>query len=217
MKSTNSGYLKLFSVIFSLLVIAACSPQVQVTGFWKTPTPPVDKKFKKLFILAIVSNGEMRSTLEHDLSDAATKRGYEVLRSEEAFPAKDTGLVVVTKEEILKKATEMGCDGILSFAVLSQSEQSRYVPGLYAYNPVSYGFYDMFAGYYSYMAPVVYSPGYYSVENYYFMESNFFQIETGKLMWSIQSEVLNPTSIKKFSKKYTVSLIDQLKMEEIVR
>ena len=217
MKSSNSVYLKLFSFITLLFVLEACSPAVQVTGSWKTPTPPDGKKFKKLFILAITGNGELRSTLEHDLGVAATKRGYEILRSEEAFPPADTGNVVVKKEDILNKAREMGCDGILSFAVLSQSEQSRYVPGVYAYNPVSYGFYDMFAGYYTYMAPVVYSPGYYSTDKYYFMESNFFEIESEKLLWSVQSESLNPSSIKKFSKSYTVSLIDQLKQEDIVK
>lgn len=215
--SSNYSPYKLFSILFLLLTLGACSPTVKVTGSWKTPTPPEGKKFKKLFILAITSNGELRSTLEHDLGEAATKRGYQILKSEDAFPPADTGNVVVKKEDILNKAREMGCDGILSFAVLSQSEQSRYVPGMYAYNPVAYGFYDMFAGYYTYMAPVVYSPGYYATDKYYFLESNFFEIETGKLMWSVQSESLNPTSIKKFSKSYTSTLLDQLKLEHIVK
>lgn len=217
MKSSNSVCLKLFSVVTLLFLMGACSPTVQVTGSWKTPTPPEGKKFKKIFVLAITSNGELRSTLENDLSEAAIKRGYEVIRSEEAFPRADTGNVVVKKEDILNKALEMGCDGILTFAVLSQSEQSRYVPGMYAYNPVSYGFYDMFAGYYTYMAPVVYSPGYYSTDKYYFMESNFFDTVEGKLLWSVQSESVNPSNIKKFSKTYTNTLLEQLKQEHIVK
>lgn len=205
-----------YLTIFFSVVLISCAPSIKVTGTWKSQEQLQTKKFNKIFILAITGNGELRNKLETEMASAAKKEGFEYITSSQAFPP-TAGTTVVKKEELLNKARELGCDGIVTFAVLDQKEESRYVPGNLTYNPIGYGFYDVFNSYYNYWSPVVYSSGYMAQDKYYYLESNFYNTQNEKLLWSVQSEVVNPTNITKFSKKYTAALVAQLKKDAILK
>jgi hypothetical protein len=49
----------------------------------------------------------------------------------------------------------------------------------------------------------MYDPGYYTTDKTYFMEGELFDAETETMIWSVQTESYNPSSIDKFSKQLT--------------
>ncbi|HMT28040.1 MAG TPA: hypothetical protein PKD91_02050 [Bacteroidia bacterium] len=210
-------YQKFIYGVLLLSLLTACAPTVKVTGSWKNPQQEKDKKYSKIFVLAITGNGAIRESLENELGAAALKRGFEVVKSMDAFQNPASGTLVIKKEDLMNKVRELGCDGIITFAVLDQKEESRYVPGNLSYNPIGYGFYDVFNSYYNYWSPVVYTSGYFSNDKYYYLESNFFDASSEKLIWSVQSETLNPSGLSKFSKQYTTTLVDQLKKDNVIK
>jgi hypothetical protein len=55
-----------------------------------------------------------------------------------------------------------------------------------------------------------YEPGYYVTDKTYFMETNLYDIESNQLIWSAQSETVNPGSIDNFVSTYPQILVDQL-------
>jgi hypothetical protein len=67
-----------------------------------------------------------------------------------------------------------------------------------------------FGGYYGYMGPMMYNPGYYTEEKTYFMEADLFDVASEKLIWSAQSEAYDPSSISKFSRDYTAVIVDRI-------
>jgi len=58
---------------------------------------------------------------------------------------------------------------------------------------VNYGSYGNYYGYYNYYSPQVYSPGYYSVDKTFYLETNAYDLASDKLLWSVQSEARNPS------------------------
>jgi hypothetical protein len=87
-----------------------------------------------------------------------------------------------------------------------------YNPGT-VYAPVNYGYYGSFYGYYNYYYPVVYSPGYYSVDKTFYLECNLYDLAADKLLWSIQSEARNPKDLHSWFKAYANMLISHLKQK----
>ena len=104
---------------------------------------------------------------------------------------------------------QLGCDAILTVGLVDKTSETRYVPGTVSYSPyMGYGY--GFGGYYGYMGPTMYNPGYYTTDKTYFMEANVFDASNEKLIWSAQSEAYDPTSISKFSRDYTTILMDKI-------
>ncbi|HRI19814.1 MAG TPA: hypothetical protein PLA68_02620 [Panacibacter sp.] len=115
------------------------------------------------------------------------------------------------KEAFLKKVSDLGCETIFTVALVDKQSETRYNPGsssIYAPYPM-YGYYGRFGGYYGYSS-MMYSPGYYSTDKTYFLESNLYDAKTEELLLSIQSKAENPPAIQKSSKLYTESLIKEL-------
>jgi hypothetical protein len=81
---------------------------------------------------------------------------------------------------------------------------------------MSYGMYGSYYGYYNYYSPQVYSPGYYSSDKTYYIESNFYDLASDELLWSIQSEAYNPTSLESWFKEYSYQLLNELRAEKLI-
>ena len=54
-------------------------------------------------------------------------------------------------------------------------------------------------------------------EKTYFMQGNLYDAASEEIMWSVQSKIFNPSSVKKFSKSYTASLVKQLEQEKLLK
>ena len=114
------------------------------------------------------------------------------------------------KAVILAKVRELGCDAILTSALVDKQSETRYVPGTVTYAPyMGYGSYG-FGGYYGYMYPAMYgSPGYYTTEKTYFIETNLFDVASEKMIYSVQSTAYDPSTITAFSRDYCEAVTKQ--------
>ncbi len=81
---------------------------------------------------------------------------------------------------------------------------------------MNYGMYGSYYGYYNHYYPQVYSSGYYTSDNTYYIESNFYDLEQDQLLWSIQSEAYNPPTLDKWFDRYSYDLLDELKKEGLI-
>ncbi len=77
--------------------------------------------------------------------------------------------------------------------LLGVEEKTEYVPPrTYTVPGHYYGYY----GYYGSSWDVVHEPGYYQTHTIVRLETNLYQVQTGDLVWSGQSETFNPNSVK---------------------
>jgi len=76
--------------------------------------------------------------------------------------------------------------------------------------------YGSYYGYYRYYSPMVYSPGYYTTDKTYYIETNFYDLEEDLLLWSIQSEAYNPSSLDSWFDQYSFNLLNELAREGLI-
>lgn len=201
---------KIFALILMAGYLVSCGPSQQVTSSWVNRDFTPTKKYQSLFVVALVQNQSARNIIETDLAKSGEAKGLKVYKSTEVFaPNFSSKENLPSKEDIVNKVRELGCDGILSVGLVDKQSETRYVPGTMTYMP--YGGYGMgWGGYYGYMGATMYNPGYYTTDKTYFMEANLFDVATEKLIYSAQSEAYNPSSISKFSSTYAAVLADRI-------
>lgn len=210
MKQTR--FLGMLCIVAAAWSVSSCSPAIQTTASWvnkEKTTPPQD--YKSVFITVLTDNLETKTILENDLANAAAAHGFKAYKSLESFGPISGKEGLPVKEAFLKKVNELNCETIFTVALVDKESETRYNPGtttIYAPYP-RYGYYGRFGGYYGYSS-MMYSPGYYSTDKTYFLESNLYDTKTEELLVSIQSKAENPPAIQKSSKLYTESLIKEL-------
>lgn len=202
---------KFFTIAFAALYLVSCGPSQRITSAWKSPDM-TSKTYNTVFILALMENQSARNIIETDMANAATAKGYKVYKSSEVFAPSFQKGNLPSKQDVIDKVRSLGCDAIVSSHLVDKQSETRYVPGTTTYMP--YGAYGMgWGGYYGYYGSMYSTPGYYTTDKTYFLETNIFDVESEKLIWSAQSEAYNPSSISKFSRDYTAILAEQIRKD----
>jgi hypothetical protein len=209
--------IKLIKVLAFTLLIAACAPSTVMTGSWKNPNLGVGKSgYKHLFIAAMTSDLDVRSKMESALAVKAKERGLEVTQSMDVFPPGFTKNDIPSKEKLAEIIRGTKSDVILTVAVKSKKEETRYVPGsattMYAPYP-RYGYYGGFYGYYG----QTYQNGYYTTDEIVFLETNLYDVESEELIWSGQTKTTNATNFDSFFREYYYAILDRMQKDGIVQ
>ncbi|HQQ95145.1 MAG TPA: hypothetical protein PLQ93_11365 [Bacteroidia bacterium] len=205
----------LIAITLTILGLSACSPSQEIVATWvdKEHLPKVP--YKKVFVLGLVQDNILRAKVENKLRDELIKRGKTVVTSSELFPAKMSE-TKMSNEELIKIIKGTGCDLVFTVALLDVKTTQTYQPGS-SYSPYGYGPYGSYYGYYGYYAPYTSSPGYYVTDRSYYVETNFYDVSTDKLICSVQSVAYNPSSFDSWYFDYSRLLIYTLKKEGVVK
>ena len=209
-----------------LLIIGAafnsCSTtKVRVIGTWvnKEKVPALKGKVTSVFINVMTQNEVVKSALENDLADAAAAKGIKSEKSYYIFGPVRSRESLPPTELILKNIRSLGCNVIFTVVLMDQKSETRYVQGsgVSAYAPYPhYGYYGSFGSYYGYSS-TVYTPGYYTEDKTYYIESNLYDATTEELLVSMQTKVVNPSEIEKSGKQYTKALIQELENQGLLK
>lgn len=201
-----------FVIVF--ILFESCSPANKITYSWSNTDFKAGKPFKKIFLAALVNNPHVRTHLEEDMWLTAKANGFDTERSWDYFPPSFSKPNPPSRELMMEKIKNLGCDLIFTITLTDKQSETRYVPrNLGYYGPYS-GYGLQFRGFYSYWYPYAYDPGYYVTDKTYFMEGNLFDAETETLIWSVQTKTINPGSIEKFSKALIESMLER-SMEDL--
>jgi len=202
--------LKIFSILLTAVLLQGCGPSQKITSSWAAPDAKAKGPYNKVFVVVLSPNSTANYDIESQMANTLIARGFKVVRSTDIFPPKFSITKDMTREQLTESIAKKGCDAVLVLALLDSKTVESYSPGT-VYAPVNYGYYGSFYGYYNYYYPVVYSPGYYSYDKTFYLETNLYDLGNDKLLWSVQSEARNPSSIDDWFKKYSVMLINHLK------
>ena len=212
-------YRTLLATSAALLVSIAfhgCAPSTQITGSWKNPESAT-KQYNHIIVAAMTNNVVVRQQVENDIQAQLQKQGIKAAKSIELFPPSASSRTGPDVNEILEKVKDNGYDGILTLALVDKETETRYVPGNYTYAPITrFGWYGRFRGYYSYWAPIMYDPGYYTEDKVYFLEANLYDAHTENLVWSAQSTSYNPSNLQKASQEFARVTAERMTQDKVV-
>ncbi len=207
---------KILSILLFSLVLSACGPSQKITNSWINPEAGAKEAYKSIFVIVISPGTGTSFSVEDRMAETLASRGRKVVVSSSVFPPNISISENFTREQMAEAIKRTGCDAVFLIALLDVKSVETYRPGS-AYYPMSYGMYGSYYGYYNHYYPQVYSPGYYTTDNTYYIETNFYDLEQDQLLWSIQSEAYNPSSIDSWFDRYSNDLINELKNEGLIQ
>ena len=197
------------------LMVSACGPSQKITNSWINPEAASRDPYKSIFVIVLSQNTGDSFSVEDRMAGIIASRGQKAVVSSSVFPPKLSISEDFTLEDMAEAIKRTGCDALFMISVLDVQSVETYQPGR-AYYPMDYGMYGSYYGYYSYYSPMVYSPGYYTTDKTYYIETNFYDVNEDLLLWSIQSEAYNPSSIDKWFDQYSYDLLNELANEGLI-
>jgi hypothetical protein len=207
---------KTLSLLFFALLLYGCSPTQKITGSWVNREALPKGPYKSIYIVVISQDNEANKIVEDLMAKRIKSRGPIAVKSSDFFPLNISSNKRVSKDQMDDAIKKSGCDAVFTIALLDVRTEHHYTPGT-VYAPAGYGFYGSYYGYYNYYYPQVYSPGYYTSEKVYYLESNFYDLASDKLIWSVQSETYEPSGLKSWFQGYSYMLINHLKKEGLIK
>jgi hypothetical protein len=206
---------KLLYALLLATIFSGCGPSQKITNSWINPEAHSKGPYKSIFVMVLSQSMEASYDVEDRMALTINSRGNKAVLSSAVFPPNLSISENFTREQLAEAIKRTGCDAVFIIAVLDVLNVETYHPGT-AYYPMNYGMYGSYYGYYNYYHPQVYSPGYYSSDKTYYIESNFYDLASDQLLWSIQSEAYNPSSIESWFEEYSYQLLAELKNEGLI-
>ncbi len=196
------------------VLVMGCTTS-RITHSWKAATLPA-KKYKKIMVVGLIQDNDrnLRGKMEDHLVDDLSGRGYTAISSLRSYGPKS--FERMTESEALNKLDTSAVDAVITIVLLDKERERHYVPGRVYYSPYVV-YHRRFWGYYTTLYDRIYTPGYYSVDTKYFWESNFYDITTKELLYSVQTRSFDPGSAESLAHEYGKIIIDDMNKQGILK
>lgn len=202
-------------ILYTLVALLAACSSSKVTNVWKAPDAQPGA-YSKVMVLSLVKDSDhaLRERMESHFVGDLTALGYNAVSSYQLYGPK--ALQGLKEEQAIEKLKSSGADAIITIVLLDKARERYYVPGRVYYSP--YAFHsNRFWGYYSTIYGRIYEPGYYQVNTKYFFESNLYDLKTDKLVYSIQTQSFDPSSVETLGHQYGKLIVEAMVKDNVLQ
>ncbi|MBS1528758.1 MAG: hypothetical protein JSU01_00500 [Bacteroidetes bacterium] len=194
--------------ILSLLLMTGCAT-TKITSTWKAQdvTP---QHYNKIMVLGLIRTADrtLQENMENHMVGDLRSMGYNAVSSLQEYGPK--AFDNMDEQAAMDKLKNSGVDAVITIVLLDKEKEKSYVPGhIYYYSPYSY-YYRHFWGYHTAMYRRIYEPGYYVTNTRFFWESNVYEMNTQKLLYSIQTQSFNPSDSESLGHEYGQLIIKNI-------
>lgn len=196
-----------------LLMAAGCSTS-KITTTWKAENA-IPKKYNKIMVLGLIREADrtIQENMENHFVGDLKDRGYTAVSSLKEYGPK----AFDTMDELsaVAKLKNSGVDAVLTIVLLDKQKERSYVPGSIYYSPYGY-YYNRFWGYRTTLYQRIYEPGYYVTDTKYFWESNFYDMSTQQLVYSVQTQSFDPYNSESLGHEYGQMIVKDMIKQNIL-
>lgn len=198
-----------------LTFLSSCA-SVDMTATYTNPELKEQAPYQKIFVSSMFANVEAKQMLEAQLREELMEDSIQVGLSHEMFPGSDQGFQE-SKDMVYQKIDKAGHEAILTVSVIAKESNTRFIGADGTYQPVvSNPYYATYWGYYDYVGPIVYKPGYYTQTQTYFIETNLYDVDSEELVWSAQTETYSPADLDNLTENLADLIEDELEEEGLI-
>jgi len=194
------------NLIGSLLImctICSCGPSTKIEKSWVEPGARVaPDPQNKVMVIALVKDETSRRVIEDELVKrikTPAVASYQFLTSEMIKAASDEALnSMITKEKFTH---------VLLMRLADIEKETSYVPG------TTTGYYGGYGMYYGYGAAMYSTPGYYTTDKNYFIETTIYSVNPNKLLWTGTTKTVNPSKVNKAVNEIADVVVAKMKQD----
>ncbi|NOT50216.1 MAG: hypothetical protein HOP10_02955 [Chitinophagaceae bacterium] len=199
--------------LLSLFFMTGCGTTSHITSSWRA-VDVQPKEYKKIVVLGLIRDADktLREKMEQHIVDDLKELGYNAVCSCEEYNPK--AFENMSEKDAIAKLRNSGVDAVLTVTLLDKAKEKYYVKGRFEYAP--YNEYPNFYNYYRTTFERVYTPGYFVENTKYFWESNFYEMTSGQLLYSSQSQSFDPASSQRLSHEYGQMIVKDMKKNYVI-
>jgi hypothetical protein len=173
-------------VLVPALLLAACGYSSRLAHSWKDPKVS-GAPYKNVLSIVITADEDLRRRAE----DAFVRAVTPGTKASASYPfLAYSG--VNDRERVVALLRERGFDAVVVSRLKNIDKATNYVPGTAYIVPQSY--YGTFWGYYSTTYSLIVTPGYEEEQEVVHVETNMYDLQTEKLVWTGLSDSFSPSS-----------------------
>lgn len=198
------------NLILSLIFIStlvSCGPSTKLEKSWVEPGASVSASApNKTLVIAMVKDETSRRVIEDQLVKKFTS------------PAVSSYTLIST--DMIKEGSESGLtkvisDGKFTHVLLMRladiEKETSYVPG------TTTGYYGGYGRYYGYGAGMYSTPGYYTTDKNYFVETTVYSTNPDKLIWTGTTKTVNPSKMEKAVNDIAEAITEKMKSDGFLK
>jgi hypothetical protein len=190
-----------------IMIITGCTSS-RITSSWKAENADT-KEYKKILVLGLIREADrtIQENMENHLVNDLKELGFNAIPSLREYGPK--AFDKMSEDEALNKLKNSGVDAVVTIVLLDKEKERRYVPGNMYFSPYGFYYYD-FWGYYGTLYRRIYEPGYYVTNTKYFWESNLYDMNTKKLVYSVQTQSFDPSNSESLGHEYGKMIVKDM-------
>lgn len=181
--------------LMALCFAAACSSTTSSTSSttklvksWRDPTATISSsQIDKILFIALVKDEPYRIMMEGQL--VALSKGKGIPSN---TLVKGNALTENNRAAFDQTIKSEGVDLVVLIRLKDVKEEPRYVPNTEMHGGVG-GLGGGYWGAYYYAAPIYSTPGFYTSDKHYLVETNVYSVADNKLLWSGITDSMNPS------------------------
>ncbi len=191
------GVAALFAACTSAKPIAEWRDQAYTSG-----------PFDNILIVGIADQVTARRAFENNFVDRLAE---DQIKATAAFAVMPDN-ARPSEENIKAVIKDIRFDAVLITHLVGVDEKKVYQPA--TYRPATY--HNSFYGYYNHVGGYVYEPGYYRRHTNVRLETNLYDARSESLVWSMQSETIDPSSVQKLIDAKIRIVVKRLKVQRLL-
>ena len=206
--SNASKMHRLLLITAVLFFITSCSNKgTKVVTSWSNENYQ-SKAYNKILVLGISEKISSRAEVESAIVKRLFEKDINAVASLSLFPPQ-LQHAPVSEERMVSAVKSNNIDAVLIISLLAKKEEEQVVPStsyttgpMYPYAP--------YYGYYSTAHRTVHTPERTVKTEKYYLESNFFSVKSKELVWTAQSESIDPKNISEFAVQYSETIVNSM-------
>ncbi|MCW3462450.1 hypothetical protein [Chitinophaga nivalis] len=194
-----------------IMALGACS-STKVTSSWRANDAKQLQKENKIMVMALVPEKDrsLRSQMESYTVAALKKKGYNAVSALQEYGPQQLGKM--SEKQVLRKLQGSDVNQVMTIVMLDKGKEKSYVPGS-MYQPYGYyGFWPYYSRWYSRM----YDPGYYTYNTKYQWEGNLYDLNSGQLLYSVQSQSFDPPTTERMAVLYAQQVVKDMYKHQLL-
>jgi hypothetical protein len=205
---------KLLVLLMPLVIIFAACSSTNVTNSWKDKNVE-QASLKKVMVLAMLpeKHRPLRQEMENEMVEDLQKKGFTAVSALAEYGPK--AFAGMDEKQVMQELDKSKVDGVITVSLQDTDQSERYVPGSVRYEPYAIR-YNRFYGYYQTFYNRVYTPGFTETRTNYFFETNLYDVNSNKLLYSAQSQSFDPSSAEQIAHEVAKAVVKDMEKNNIL-
>ncbi|QJB40997.1 hypothetical protein HF324_25405 [Chitinophaga oryzae] len=197
---------KLGLILSGLVIMALAACSTKVTSSWRANNAQQLRKDQKIMVMALVPQKDraLRSQMEDFTVAEFRRKGYNAVSALQEFGPGE--FMKMGEKQAVRKLQGSDVGQVLTIVMVDKGREKSYTPG-YAYAPYGYwGFWPYYSRWYN----TYYGPGYVTYSTRYQWEGNLYDLKSGQLLYSVQSQSFDPPSTARMAVLYAQQVVKDM-------